>query len=111
MNVRAVAVVIASLALSGCTTEAWDGASSVADYFGFGDSDEAPAADRPAAYETVVATTFPPPQTDRADTFCRGFADTEGWKSAQLGSGPELQKKIAEDAYRHCIDGSSDWID
>ncbi len=111
MNFRALAILVGSLALCGCSGEVWDKTASVADYFGFNDDDEAAPPDTPGAGEAPAALPTAPPQADRSETFCKGVADTERWKSEQFGSTPDVQQKNAGNAYRQCMDGSSHWVD
>lgn len=111
MNFRALAVLVGSLALCGCSGEVWDKTSSVADYFGFNDDDEATPPSTPGGDDAPAALSNVSPQADRPETFCKGLADTERWKSEQLGSSPEVQQRNSEIAYGQCMDGSSHWVD
>ena len=111
MKLSRIAIVTACLALCGCSTAVLDRTNSVVDYFGLGDDDEAAPPGRTNADETPAALSTVPPQTTRAENFCKGFAESERWKSQQLGSSPENQRHDADIAYRECMDGSSHWID
>jgi len=111
MKLSALAIVTASLALCGCSSTVMEKANSVVDYFGFGDDDAAAPPARFEQGEAPAAIAAVPPQADRAEEFCRGLAESERWKSQQLGSNSEIQEQIAHNTYRECMDGSSHWLD
>jgi len=111
MNFRALAILVGSLALCGCSSDVWDKSMSVTDLFGFNDDDDAAPPDTPGDGEAPTVLLVTPPQADSSETFCKGLADTERWKSEQLGSSSEVQRANAGNAYRQCMDGSSHWVD
>jgi hypothetical protein len=106
MNLRIVFVVAACTVLIACADASWDSAYSVVDAFGDADAadvPDAPDAARPAAGATIQAGT--------AETFCKGFADTQSWKAQQLGAKPPEQKHAFARSYEDCMMRSSNWID
>lgn len=105
INLRIVFVVAACVLLTACADIKWDSAYSVVDAFGDADDADlphAPEAARPAAVASVQAGT--------AETFCKGFADTQSWKAQQLGASLSEQRHAFERSYEDCMMRSSSWI-
>lgn len=75
MNLRIVFVVAACVLLTSCADIKWDSAYSIVD--AFGDADAADVPDAPEAAGPAVVATI---QAGTAETFCKGFADTQSWK-------------------------------
>ena len=86
--VFAVAVTL----LAGCTDADWR------DLNPLGDTTNAPA-----------PTPSPPPQAvlpasdDSLENFCRGYANSEAWNAARIGTGSAEQARISERTYKNCM--------
>jgi hypothetical protein len=84
--VFAVAVTL----LAGCTDADWR------DLNPLGDTTEAPAPSPPPQ-------AVQPASDNSLENFCRGYANSETWNAARIGTGSTEQARISERTYKACM--------
>ena len=108
MKLRYVGLVAASLLLTGCTSADWDQAT----LFSSPTPDDADAPTMaPVPDTSPTATPSPSPQASRAETFCKGYAQSQAWNASQLGSSERDQAHISDTEFQQCMARSDHWVD
>ena len=108
MKLRSVGLVIATLFVSACTADDWDSATS---YVGIKSDDAYAVTTAPVPDKSTSPTPISAPQASAAETFCKGFAQSQAWNASQMGSTENDQAHISEAEFRRCMENSSHWVD